>query len=148
MTRNDGTIAGFFPATVMPDPDWWQALWREPEKVFAALGVPSGLKVVDLCCGDGLFTVPLQNVQGSAKYVGNPANQLIDGLLFGFLNESDANTIIVNVPILGNTPLSKFLPGGSGNCDSHTAKDIGPMGQPGWYFYLNYTAHLVNWPGS
>jgi SAM-dependent methyltransferase len=56
---NDTSLPSFFAATAMPDPDWWQALWPEPEKVFAALGVPSGLKVVDLCCGDGLFTVPL-----------------------------------------------------------------------------------------
>ena len=56
---NNTSLPGFFAATAMPDPDWWQALWSEPEKVFAALGVPSGLKVVDLCCGDGLFTVPL-----------------------------------------------------------------------------------------
>ena len=59
---NNTSLPGFFAATAMPDPDWWQALWREPEKVFAALGVPSGLKVVDLCCGDGLFTVPLAHM--------------------------------------------------------------------------------------
>jgi hypothetical protein len=56
---NNTSLPGFFAATAMPDPDWWQALWPEPEKVFAALGIPSGLEVVDLCCGDGLFTVPL-----------------------------------------------------------------------------------------
>lgn len=50
---------GVFPATVMPDPDWWQALWPRPGDVLARLGAEPGMDVVDLCCGDGLFTVPL-----------------------------------------------------------------------------------------
>ena len=56
---NNANLPGFFAATAMPDPDWWQALWPEPEKVLVALGVQSGMDVVDLCCGDGLFTAPL-----------------------------------------------------------------------------------------
>jgi len=59
MNSNDGTLPGFFPATVMPDPDWWQTLWPDPRRIVALLGVQSGMDVVDLCCGDGLFTVPL-----------------------------------------------------------------------------------------
>lgn len=51
---------GFFPATVMPDPDWWQALWPQPGQVLVDLGVAPGTETaVDLCCGDGLFTAPL-----------------------------------------------------------------------------------------
>ncbi|MHB1203164.1 MAG: class I SAM-dependent methyltransferase, partial [Acidithiobacillus sp.] len=49
----------FFPATVMPDPDWWQALWPDPEGVITALGVTPGMTVLDLCCGDGYFTAAL-----------------------------------------------------------------------------------------
>lgn len=56
---NDTSRPGFFPATAMPDADWWEALWPEPQEVLAALGIQPGLKVVDLCCGDGLFTAPL-----------------------------------------------------------------------------------------
>lgn len=52
-------LEGFFPATVMPDPDWWQALWPQPGEVLAKLGIERGMDVVDLCCGDGLFTTPL-----------------------------------------------------------------------------------------
>ncbi|MEO8605123.1 MAG: hypothetical protein ABI629_21325 [bacterium] len=96
----------------------------------------------------GLLTVPLQDVRASASYVGDPANQVIDGLLYGFLSETDANSLQVAVPILGNQTLSKFLPGGAGNCATHTAKDIGPGGQVGWYFYLNFTAHRVTYTGS
>jgi ubiquinone/menaquinone biosynthesis C-methylase UbiE len=52
-------IEGMFPATTMPDADWWQALWPQPEKVLADIGVEPGMHVVDLCCGDGLLTAAL-----------------------------------------------------------------------------------------
>ena len=60
--RGNCLIAGFFPATTMPDPDWWQALWPEPAKILAAMGVQAGMVAVDLCCGDGLFTAPLARI--------------------------------------------------------------------------------------
>jgi len=55
-------IIGFFPATTMPDADWWQSLWPDPAKVLAEMGVEPGMVVIDLCCGDGLFTVPLVRI--------------------------------------------------------------------------------------
>jgi predicted methyltransferase len=48
-----------FPATIMPDRDWWHALWPDPEAVLRSIGMDSGMKVVDLCCGDGHFTRPM-----------------------------------------------------------------------------------------
>jgi SAM-dependent methyltransferase len=54
--------AAFYPATAMPDPEWWEALWPRPGGVVAALGIGPGGEVVDLCCGDGLFTVPLARI--------------------------------------------------------------------------------------
>ena len=48
-----------FPATVMPDKDWWHALWPDPDAVLDAIGIRRGMDVVDLCCGDGHFTLPL-----------------------------------------------------------------------------------------
>ena len=56
--------AEFFPATGMPDRDWWSALWPDPEATLRALGLKPGLKVVDLCCGDGYFTAPLARLVG------------------------------------------------------------------------------------
>jgi hypothetical protein len=98
----------------------------------------------------GLFTIPLQEVRASAQYVGDPAAQLIDGLLFGFLSETDANNTLLpaTLPLVGGQPITVLLPGGTGACPTHTAKDIGPGGQQGWYFYLNFTAHRVTWTGS
>jgi len=53
------TLPGFFAATTMPDPDWWEALWPQPKRVLTAIGIRPDMEVVDLCCGDGLFTAPL-----------------------------------------------------------------------------------------
>jgi SAM-dependent methyltransferase len=55
----DDVIQGFFPATAMPDSAWWRALWPQPGKVLADLGIAPEMTAIDLCCGDGLFTVPL-----------------------------------------------------------------------------------------
>lgn len=50
----------------MPDPDWWQTLWPRPDKILARLGIAPGMEdAVDLCCGDGLFTVPLASMAGN-----------------------------------------------------------------------------------
>ena len=48
-----------FPATLMPDRDWWQALWPDPAGVLRTIGIEPGMEVVDLCCGDGHFTRPM-----------------------------------------------------------------------------------------
>jgi len=97
----------------------------------------------------GVFTVPLQDVSAGATYVGDPANQFINGLLRGFLSEADADMIIIppSVPLVGGQPVSRLLPGGTGSCAPHTAKDIGPGSQPGWDFHLNFTARRVTWTG-
>ena len=50
---------GGFPATSMPDPDWWNTLWPRPDQVLETLSLDKAAEVVDLCCSDGLFTIPL-----------------------------------------------------------------------------------------
>jgi len=45
-------IVGFFPATAMPDADWWRVLWPDPATVLVEMGVRPRTNVVDLCCGD------------------------------------------------------------------------------------------------
>jgi ubiquinone/menaquinone biosynthesis C-methylase UbiE len=59
MVKDVEAIEGFFPATAMPDADWWKVVWPQPAKVLADLGIEPSMEVVDLCCGDGLFTAPL-----------------------------------------------------------------------------------------
>jgi SAM-dependent methyltransferase len=56
---------GFFEGTGMPDPGWWEALWPDPVKVLRDVGVTPGIDVVDLCSGDGWFTLPLAKIARS-----------------------------------------------------------------------------------
>lgn len=55
-------IPGFFQGTEMPSSGWWEALWPDPAGVLAATGLKPGMEVVDLCCGDGWFTLPIAAV--------------------------------------------------------------------------------------
>ena len=53
------TIPGFFQGTEMPSASWWEALWPDPAGVLSATGFKPGMDAVDLCCGDGWFTLPM-----------------------------------------------------------------------------------------
>jgi SAM-dependent methyltransferase len=55
-------LPGFFEGTEMPNAGWWEALWPEPAKVLAAVGMTSGMTVIDLCSGDGWFTLQIAKV--------------------------------------------------------------------------------------
>jgi SAM-dependent methyltransferase len=59
VVSNDTSLPGFFPATAMPDSEWWQTLWPAPQRTVSLLGIRQDMEAVDLCCGDGLFTAPL-----------------------------------------------------------------------------------------
>ena len=52
-------LPGFFEGTEMPAAGWWEALWPDPSEVLRAVGLRAGMNVVDLCCGDGWFTLPI-----------------------------------------------------------------------------------------
>lgn len=46
----------FFPATTMPNSEWWRTLWPNPSCVLRKLCFKPKMSAVDLCCGDGHFT--------------------------------------------------------------------------------------------
>jgi len=52
----------FFEGTEMPTAGWWEALWPNPAGVLAAVGIKPGMDVIDLCSGDGWFTLWLAKV--------------------------------------------------------------------------------------
>ena len=56
------TLPGFFEGTGMPDPGWWEALWPDPAGVLESAGLNPGMSVVDLCSGDGWFTLKIARV--------------------------------------------------------------------------------------
>ena len=64
------TRDAIFPATSMPDADWWRALWPDPDAVVRALRVGPGMRVLDLGCGDGHFTAALARCVGAGRVVG------------------------------------------------------------------------------
>src|SRR3990170_8415556 len=69
---------GFFPATAMPDRDWWVALWPDPAGTLLSLGIRSGMTVVDLCCGDGFFTGPLAKIVSGHVYALDIDQQMLE----------------------------------------------------------------------
>jgi ubiquinone/menaquinone biosynthesis C-methylase UbiE len=58
-------LPGFFEGTGMPDAGWWEALWPNPAGVLAKVGMRSGMDVVDLCSGDGWFTLQIAKIAKS-----------------------------------------------------------------------------------
>jgi SAM-dependent methyltransferase len=59
MNRNP---PGFFQGTEMPNAGWWEALWPDPSGVLAAVGLKAGTDVIDLCLGDGWFTLQIAKI--------------------------------------------------------------------------------------
>jgi ubiquinone/menaquinone biosynthesis C-methylase UbiE len=55
-------LPGFFDGTEMPTAGWWDALWPDPGAVLRAVGLQRDMDAVDLCCGDGWFTLPMATV--------------------------------------------------------------------------------------
>jgi len=59
-----------FAATAMPDSDWWQALWPDPDHVVKALKIMPGMRVLDLGCGDGYFTAAIARCVRPGRVIG------------------------------------------------------------------------------
>lgn len=70
-------LSGFFTGTEMPDANWWEALWPDPGGVLTATGLKPGTNAVDLCCGDGWFTLPMAKAARHATAID------IDGRMLG-----------------------------------------------------------------
>jgi ubiquinone/menaquinone biosynthesis C-methylase UbiE len=50
---------GFFDGTEMPMAGWWEALWPDPAGVLGSVGIRSDMDIIDLCSGDGWFTLQI-----------------------------------------------------------------------------------------
>ena len=121
-----GTTHGYSPAVVQPS---------GPCYVTSPVNVTLNV---------GGIPVPLQNASIGATY--SDPTHLVNGLLSGFISETDANNTILpmGIPWVGGHPLSSVLPGGTGNCAGFSDKDT-INGVVGWQFYLNFAATRVNY---
>lgn len=59
-----------FPSTGMPDRNWWHVLWPDPDGVIKALGIETGMTVIDLGCGYGYFTAAIGRQVAPGRAVG------------------------------------------------------------------------------
>lgn len=92
----------------------------------------------------GLVNLPLDSVRIGGKYVGSPVNRITEGVVYGFLPESVANTLMLppGLPVSGT--IASLFPGGTGNCSARNDLDVGPDGTtPGWWVYLGFEADAV-----
>jgi Ca2+-binding EF-hand superfamily protein len=59
-----------FASTSMPDRDWWESLWQEPADILIKMGLRSGMSMLDIGCGYGLFTLPAAKLLSPCRVVG------------------------------------------------------------------------------
>ena len=131
MGAHPGTTSGYTPPV---------ATTGAPPTCFVSDGVTLALVL-------GGTPIPLQDVQVSANYVGDPAVSLANGLLRGFIAESVADTVFIDIGA-GPVPVSSLWPGGSGNCASGDDRDTGLDGTTvGWWLYFSFTADEVTYVG-
>jgi len=91
--------------------------------------------------------ISLIAASSSGTFNANPATLLPTGLLRGFLRETDANTIVLTLPVVGARTLSSLLPGGTGSCNNIANGRDTFNGQTGWWFYLNSSSSAVTYVG-
>lgn len=95
-------------------------------------------------------TILLHDAQIAASWSGTSPTTLFNGLLRGFLTETDADNTIIGstLPLVGGMSLSSLLPGGdppganNTNCAPFSDIDIND-GVRGWWFYFNFSAGKV-----
>jgi hypothetical protein len=101
----------------------------------------------------GGVPIVLHNARIGAQYSGSPATKLVNGSLYGFLLESDADATVLPNTLpsqVAGKKLSAILAGGTDNCKSGTGSDkdtavIGGQTVSGWWMYLNFAAPVTSW---
>jgi SAM-dependent methyltransferase len=66
----------FFVGTEMPTAGWWEALWPDPAAVLQLAGLTEGVRAVDLCSGDGWFTLQIARLAASVVAIDIDASML------------------------------------------------------------------------
>ena len=104
----NGNPPGFFEGTEMPTAGWWEALWPDPKGVLAAVGLTPGADVVDLCSGDGWFTLQIARLARRVVAID------IDPVLLGVARHRLEEAGIANCTLVeGNAyEIARLAPGG------------------------------------
>src|SRR6185312_6290438 len=69
-------LPGFFEGTEMPTAGWWEALWPDPAGVLRRVGLEPGMDAVDLCSGDGWFTLQIAKIAADVVVIDIDAHLL------------------------------------------------------------------------
>jgi ubiquinone/menaquinone biosynthesis C-methylase UbiE len=111
---------GFFVGTEMPTAGWWEALWPDPAAVLTSVGLRPGIVAIDLCSGDGWFTLQIAKV---AQHV----------------------TAIDIDPALLEVARHRLTEGGFGNCEClhGDAYDVAKLAGPADFIFMANAFHGV-----
>jgi hypothetical protein len=90
----------------------------------------------------GGFGLPLRDVEISAQYDGDPADGLMSGIMRGFLTEADGQSTILpeDIALVGGMSIADLVCKGDDLDDNN--------GEPGWWFYVSFTAQTATWLGD
>ena len=125
------TTSGYSPAVGTPDAPCFSSVIGDASLAFL-----------------GDIPLNLLDVQIASMFsAGEPPSNLISGLLFGFLLESEADAFILpaDLPVVGGQSLSSLFPGGTGSCAGSDDRDTHNL-ESGWWLYFNFTASAIDWP--
>jgi hypothetical protein len=99
---------------------------------------------MELTLSLGGIPMRLTGLQIAATYFGLPASELRNGVIRGFLSQSDADATIIpaGFAVVGGRRLSSLFRGGAGSCASGSDMDLN-NGVPGWWVYFNFHAQVL-----
>ncbi len=150
------------PGTLPAVPRWYQAFdVTAPTVCLGALpGTTSGYTppvpapgghcfattALDTTLALGTLSIPLWDTELAAPWPAT-TGATSGGLMRGFLRESDADQITVDLGA-GPVTLSSVLPGGTGSCATGVTNGIdNDRNEPGWWMYLEYRLDAVSTSG-
>lgn len=145
-TAPDGASCGLLPDTQLY-PSTYSAmamgtcLEPDPAVVDASLGEPAEsttgpcfvTEAITATVVTSTVSIPLTEARIAARFVGDPAGNLVEGTIQGFLSDADAEATTVDVMGL-SLPLDSLL------CAEHN--DGG-----GWWMHMSFTALTTDWTG-
>lgn len=85
---------GFFEGTEMPTEGWWEALFPDPAAIVSKLGVSPGGSAIDLCCGNGWFTLPMATI-AKRVFAVDIDSALLDDCRAGIEGDAITNVVVI-----------------------------------------------------